>query len=84
MAGWFLRCVSLQFVYSWTMTIYALKWWIQVPGSSSVLAETGDGTGKPREQFLYTTSRQLYEGYLRNSISVFGRFAVEGRFSERL
>ena len=40
MAGWFLRCVSLQFVYSWTMTIYTLKWWIQSPGAWFLVSVT--------------------------------------------
>lgn len=41
-------------------------------GSLLARAETGDGTGRPREQFLYTTSSRLYDAYLVNySISVF-------------
>lgn len=56
-----------------------MKWWIRLLGSSSVLAETGDGTGKPRELYLCMISRRLFERYLRNSIFLFHTwpFAVE-------
>lgn len=37
------------------------QWSIQLVGSSSVLAEIGDGMGKPRELYLYTTSSPMYK-----------------------
>jgi hypothetical protein len=52
-------------------TNYRSKWSIQVLGSSSVLAETGAGTEKPRELFLCTISSRLYERYIRNSMCAF-------------
>jgi hypothetical protein len=70
--------------------ICPVQWSIRLAGSSSVLAGTGDGTGRPRELYLCTTSSRLYEAVIKHNLVQFYccfpcaafRFAVEGRFSE--
>lgn len=54
-------CESHKKVVKILIYPYGIQWSIQLVGSSSVLAEIGDGMGKPRELYLYTTSSPLYK-----------------------
>src|SRR5882762_9484665 len=63
MGGWFLKCVShdLDKLCVWMNLIGTgpVKWSTQLAGSSSVLAGTGDGTARPLELYLCTTSNRF-------------------------